>query len=56
MRVARADVPLRPLASPPVFAPLAAAQRYVKRPEFSVKSILGNPFYLRMGFMLLMAR
>lgn len=53
-RVARLEAPTKPLGSPLILAPVAQAQQFQKRAQFSVWSILTNPFYMMMFFMAIM--
>lgn len=48
------EAPTKPLGQPLILAPMAQAQQFQKRAQFSVWQILTNPFYMMMFFMAVM--
>ena len=55
VRYARVDQPTNPLRPPLVLGPVARVAYADPKPEFTLRSILRNPMYLGLGFMLVMA-
>ena len=55
VRFSRADAPARPLRSPLVLGPVALASYADPKQEFTLRSILTNPYYMIMIMMAVMA-